>query len=114
MRVEYDNLSVICFSCCKVRHSKEYCPFANLVHKDNETDMDMAGDIQEEMRSHQVGKLSKMRLNDNQRGLIDPIGHKDGFGIWNVIPSRNVWKKNFENGTTASEDKGKGFIPEVV
>lgn len=114
MRVEYDNLSVICFSCCKVGHSKEYCPFANLVHKDNETDMDMAGDIQEEMRSHQVGKLSKMRLNDNQRGLIDPIGHKDGFGIWNVIPSRNVWKKNFENGTTASEDKGKGFIPEVV
>ncbi|CAL8995956.1 unnamed protein product, partial [Prunus brigantina] len=82
------------------------------VHIDNETDIDMAGDIQEEMRSHQVEKLRKMRLNDNQRGLIDPIGDKDGFGIWNVIPSRKVWKKNFENGTTASEDKGKGFIPE--
>ncbi|KAL6289824.1 hypothetical protein ACE6H2_007334 [Prunus campanulata] len=45
VRVEYKNLPVICFNCCRVGHNKEYCPFANPVHKDNETDMDMTGDI---------------------------------------------------------------------
>ncbi|BFG14285.1 hypothetical protein CerSpe_005590 [Prunus speciosa] len=114
VRVEYENLPVICFNCCRVGHSKEYCSFANSVHKDNETDMDMTRDIQEEMRSHQVEKLRKLRLDDNQRGPIDPTGDKAGFGIWNVVPTRKAWKKNFKNGTTASEDKGKGVSPEVV
>ncbi|VVA24074.1 PREDICTED: PRUPE_1G179200 [Prunus dulcis] len=76
--------------------------------------MDMTGDIQEEMRSHQVEKLRKMRLDDNQRGPIDPTRDKAGFGIWNVVSTRKAWKKNFKNGTTASEDKGKGVSPEVV
>ncbi|KAL6289823.1 hypothetical protein ACE6H2_007333 [Prunus campanulata] len=66
------------------------------------------------MRSHQVEKLRKMRLDDNQRGPIDPTGDKVGFGIWNVVPTRKAWKKNFKNGTTASEDKGKDVSPEVV
>ncbi|CAL8992706.1 unnamed protein product [Prunus brigantina] len=92
--------------CQRVGHNKEYCPFANPVHKDNETDMDMTGDIEEEMCSHQVEKLSKMTLDGSQQGPIDPTGDKAGFGIWNVVPTRKFWKKNFKNGTTASEDKG--------
>ncbi|KAL6294431.1 hypothetical protein ACE6H2_002573 [Prunus campanulata] len=82
--------------------------------KDDETDMDMTGNIQEEMCSHQVAKLRKMRLDDNQRGPIDPTGDKAGFGIWNVVLTRKAWKKNFKNGTTASEDKAKGVSYEVI
>ncbi|CAL8098266.1 unnamed protein product [Prunus armeniaca] len=103
MRVEYENLPVICFNCCRVGHSKEHCPFAKPIHKNNEPDMDMTRDIQEEMCSHQV-----------EKGPIDPSGDKAGFGIWNVVPTRKAWKKNFKNGTTASDDKGKGVSPEVV
>ncbi|KAH0992249.1 hypothetical protein GBA52_003732 [Prunus armeniaca] len=114
VRVEYENLPMIFFSCCRVGHNKEYCPFANPVHKDNETDMDMTRDIEEEMCSHQVEKLSEMTLDGNQKGPIDLTGDKASFGIWNVVPTRKVWKKNFKNGTIASEDKGKSVTHEVV